>query len=152
MLSRSFGRLCWFNCPLLPIRCVSFKFFPPADSYGAFIQANEGEPVYDFCWYPCMSLSGGWWIAFFHMFIFLLPLWSISEFDAFLLFCRPSHLCICKHQSWSSDTPLGCHQWGSKTVPLVVFRYVSQLILVLIICFGNCSSGAHTEHMMPWMK
>ncbi|PWZ54149.1 hypothetical protein Zm00014a_039302 [Zea mays] len=27
------------------------------DSYGAFIQANEGEPVYDFCWYPCMSLS-----------------------------------------------------------------------------------------------
>ncbi|XP_039826432.1 telomerase Cajal body protein 1-like isoform X2 [Panicum virgatum] len=27
------------------------------DSYGAFLQVNEGEPVYDFCWYPCMSLS-----------------------------------------------------------------------------------------------
>uniref|UniRef100_I1PF98 non-specific serine/threonine protein kinase n=1 Tax=Oryza glaberrima TaxID=4538 RepID=I1PF98_ORYGL len=27
------------------------------DSYGASIQVNEGEPVYDFCWYPYMSVS-----------------------------------------------------------------------------------------------
>lgn len=27
------------------------------DSYGAFLHVNEGEPVYDFCWYPGMSLS-----------------------------------------------------------------------------------------------
>ncbi|KAG8098079.1 hypothetical protein GUJ93_ZPchr0013g36467 [Zizania palustris] len=27
------------------------------DSYGANIQVNEGEPVYDFCWYPYMSVS-----------------------------------------------------------------------------------------------
>lgn len=90
--------------------------FPLADSYGAFLQVNEGEPVYDFCWYPCMSLSGEWWIAFCGMIMFVFfSLWSISEIKMFLLFCRPSHLCICKHQSWSPDTPLGCHQWGSKT-------------------------------------
>lgn len=34
-------------------------FFFSADSYGASIQVNEGEPVYDFCWYPYMSVSGG---------------------------------------------------------------------------------------------
>ncbi|XP_037422066.1 telomerase Cajal body protein 1-like isoform X2 [Triticum dicoccoides] len=28
-----------------------------ADSYGASLQVNEGEPVYDFCWYPYMSVS-----------------------------------------------------------------------------------------------
>ncbi|KAF7047757.1 hypothetical protein CFC21_056640 [Triticum aestivum] len=27
------------------------------DSYGASLQVNEGEPVYDFCWYPYMSVS-----------------------------------------------------------------------------------------------
>uniref|UniRef100_A0A0D9VYR5 Anaphase-promoting complex subunit 4 WD40 domain-containing protein n=1 Tax=Leersia perrieri TaxID=77586 RepID=A0A0D9VYR5_9ORYZ len=27
------------------------------DSYGASIHVNEGEPVYDFCWYPYMSVS-----------------------------------------------------------------------------------------------
>ncbi|KAL6637806.1 hypothetical protein ACP70R_025378 [Stipagrostis hirtigluma subsp. patula] len=27
------------------------------DSYGAYLQVNEGEPVYDFCWYPYMSMS-----------------------------------------------------------------------------------------------
>ncbi|KAL6843535.1 hypothetical protein ACP4OV_026597 [Aristida adscensionis] len=27
------------------------------DSYGAYLQVSEGEPVYDFCWYPYMSLS-----------------------------------------------------------------------------------------------
>jgi WD40 repeat protein len=31
--------------------------FFSADSYGASIQVNEGEPVYDFCWYPYMSVS-----------------------------------------------------------------------------------------------
>jgi len=38
---------------------VLVSIVSPADSYGAFLQVNEGEPVYDFCWYPCMSLSGG---------------------------------------------------------------------------------------------
>ena len=35
-----------------------------ADSYGASLQVNEGEPVYDFCWYPYMSVSGEWIASF----------------------------------------------------------------------------------------
>ncbi|XP_056692330.1 uncharacterized protein [Spinacia oleracea] len=31
----------------------------PADSYTANLVINEGESVYDYCWYPYMSASGG---------------------------------------------------------------------------------------------
>ena len=34
------------------------SFFVLADSFGANLVLNEGESVYDFCWYPYMSASG----------------------------------------------------------------------------------------------
>jgi len=33
-------------------------FIGIVDSYGASLLVNEGESVYDFCWYPYMSVSG----------------------------------------------------------------------------------------------
>lgn len=35
-----------------------FQIFGIVDSYGASLLVNEGESVYDFCWYPYMSVSG----------------------------------------------------------------------------------------------
>ncbi|CAI0468359.1 unnamed protein product [Linum tenue] len=35
----------------------AYSVAPGTDSYGASVVVDEGEPIYDFCWYPYMSSS-----------------------------------------------------------------------------------------------
>lgn len=89
------------GCRFLVISPVFEFCILTADSYGASLQVNEGEPVYDFCWYPYMSVSGEW-IASFVMSRWVAlhcNLYSSGECKCVMLFCRSSHLCICQHES-----------------------------------------------------
>lgn len=79
----------------------------PADSYGAFLQVNEGEPVYDFCWYPGMSLSGACWIASCDTVMILFLLWQLVTPDV----CCFTDPATCVFASTSRDHPI--HLWDA---------------------------------------
>jgi WD40 repeat protein len=71
---------------------------------------NEGEPVYDFCWYPYMSMSGEWIASFVMLLGGVCKLSIFGECKVLCCFADPA---TCVFASTSRDHPI--HLWDAAT-------------------------------------